>query len=62
MKVKLMSLERKWDKEGKTPIQKARLRYYYRNRRRILQSYRTSHGIRDVWGNSIDVTRTVIEL
>lgn len=62
MKVKLLSLERKWEKEGKTAIQKARLRYYYRNRARILSMYRVSHGIRDVWGNRVDVTRTVIEL
>lgn len=62
MKVKLLSLERKWDMEGKTALQKARLRYYYRNRNRILQSYRVSHGIRDVWGNRVDFSRSAIEL
>jgi hypothetical protein len=49
-RIKLMSLERKWDMEGKTPLQKARLRYYYRNRQRILSTYKSVRGGRDVWG------------
>lgn len=39
----LRSLEQKWKKEGKTPQQIARLRYYHRNREKLLAERRSLH-------------------
>lgn len=62
MGVRLLSLERKWEMEGKTPLQKARLRYYYRNRTRILSNYKTTKGERIVWDIPSERKNTAIEL
>lgn len=37
----LRSFEEKWKKEGKTPIQIARLRYYFRHKKKILGERRS---------------------
>lgn len=47
---RLVSFEKKWMREGKTAAQKAKLRYYYRNRNKILSQYRSVHGIRNEFG------------
>lgn len=54
-RARMISLEKKWIREGKTSIQKARLRYYYRNRKRILSQYKSIHGHRDVFGMGREV-------
>jgi hypothetical protein len=47
---RLVSLETKWEKEGKSSSAKAKLRYYYRHRSEILSAYKSVRGGRDVWG------------
>lgn len=60
---RLASLEAKWEREGKSPAAKAKLRYYYRNRTRILQEYRSNKYPRDIYNVYSLVTRArVIEL
>ena len=50
MGIKLLSLEQKWIREGKSASAKAKLRYYYRHRTQILSDYKSVRGGRDVWG------------
>ena len=47
---RLRALENKWQAEGKTPAYKAKMRYYYRNREKILRQRRSSFGYRDEFG------------
>ena len=37
----LRSLEEKWKKQNKTPMRKARLRYWYKNRDKLLGERRS---------------------
>lgn len=39
----LRSLERKWIKQGKTKDQIRKLRYYYRNKEKLLNERRSLH-------------------
>lgn len=61
-RTRLTSLEIRWQKEGKSPAAKAKLRYYYRNRTRILQQYRSNKYPRDIFGILTVRRQTVIEL
>lgn len=61
-RTRLTSLEIRWQKEGKSPAAKAKLRYYYRNRTRILQQYRSNKYPRDIFGLLTVRRKTVIEL
>ena len=48
-RTRLASLELKWLREGKSPAARAKLRYYYRNRTKILEQYRSNKYPRDVF-------------
>lgn len=47
---RLRALENKWQAEGKTPAYKAKMRYYYRHREKLLRQRRSANGFRDEFG------------
>jgi hypothetical protein len=54
---RLRLLENKWQAEGKSPAYKAKMRYYYRHREKLLRERRSSTGFRDEFGLMKDQER-----
>lgn len=44
---KIRSMELKWEKEGKSKAEIRRLRYYYKNRRSILNQFKKNPTLAD---------------